>query len=125
MLSRTKKMVGKPMFPSVLLPDKQTSKWTFVFAALLLPLLHTSCDSKSQPLGHERGSCARRPKAGLLSRGNQRLPETQANFLLPAYDLAPSQILLPSAFLYFCPLILSTALRKAEDSGQRDGTIQR
>lgn len=97
-----KKMVGKPTFPSVLLPDKQTSKWMFVFAALLLPLLHTSCDSKSQPLGREGGSCARQPQSRTTFT-RKPAPPRDSSKLPPAYDLAPGQILLPSAFLYFCP----------------------
>lgn len=62
-------MAGNPTFPSVLLPDKQTSKWESVRAAPLLP--HTSCDSKSQGWAVREVPVHVRPKAGPLSQGNQ------------------------------------------------------
>lgn len=75
-------MAGKSAFPSMLLPDKQTSKWKFVLAAPLLPLLHTSCDSPNHsPWAVREVPVHVSARAGPLSQGkqgSQRIKQTSS-----------------------------------------------
>lgn len=74
------KVAGNPTFPSVLLPDKQTSKWDCVHAAPLPP--HTSCDSPNHSLWAVREvPVACQPPSRTTFTRKPGLPENQPNFL--------------------------------------------
>jgi len=67
--------------------------WTFMPAAPLPPLSHTSCDSpKPQPLGYKGGSCARQPRSRSTFTRKSALPVNQPDFLWTDWDLALSQV---------------------------------